>query len=114
MSEPRRLLKGGGSDFERTLLRSAHKDAPSRELRAKTLAAIGISAGVAGTSATATAAATVAKTAAKVGLLKWIGFGVVSGVVVVAAAGLAPQRGAPPERHAPIVAPSALPAPPNA
>src|SRR5262249_17998639 len=110
MSEPRRLLKGGGSEFERMLLRSAEKDAPSRELRAKTLAALGVGAGMAGASATA-AAATAAKTAGKAALLKWIGFGVLRGVVVAAAAGLARGMGAPRERPQAIAAAEATPAP---
>lgn len=104
MSEPRRLMKGGGSEFERLLLRSAQKDAPSADLRPKTLAALGLGAGIVGAGSTATAAAAAGKVAAKIGILKWIGFGVLSGVVVVAAAGIAPRLSAPPATPAPIVA----------
>jgi hypothetical protein len=103
MSEPRRLLEEGGSEFERLLLSSAQKDVPSSSLRPKTLAALGLGVGVVGVSATATAAATVAK-AAPTALVKWIGFGLASGLLVVAAVGLAPSLGSSPTKPAAIEA----------
>lgn len=135
MSEPQRLLKGDGSDFEVRLLRSAEDDAPPRDLKPKTLAALGIGVGAAGIGAAATAA-TAAKVALKTGILTWVGFGVASGIVVLAATGLmpspfaspvaietpaakeaAPPRVAPrpvanPAQPAAIEAPAAIPDPP--
>lgn len=107
MSEPRRLLKEDGSEFERFLLRSAGADVPSPRLRQKTLAALGLGVGAAAVTATATATATTASTAtataaaaastaARIALLKWIGLGVVSGVVTVATVAVTQSSSAPP------------------
>jgi hypothetical protein len=89
MSEPRRFLKDSGG-LEQSLLRSAREDRPSPGARRRTLAALGLGAGVLGAGATATAAASTAtpavKAAASLGLLKWIGVGIAGGVLVVGAA----------------------------
>jgi hypothetical protein len=105
MSEPRRLLEDGESEFERSLLRSAKHDAPSPALRHKTLVAFGLGTGVASAAATATATATAmatataaTATAARLALLKWIGFGVMSGVLTVAAVAVTHSSSAPPVR----------------
>jgi hypothetical protein len=78
MSEPRRLLEEGGSEVELALLRSARHDAPSAGARRRTLVALGL-AGSVGATVTTTTAASTATTA----LLKWIGVGVLGGMVTV-------------------------------
>jgi hypothetical protein len=89
MSEPRRLLDEGGSDLERRLLRSAYDDAPSAEGRRRTLIALGLVGGagatVTTTAAAATASTTLLKSSATVVMLKWIGAGVIGGLVTVGA-----------------------------
>src|SRR5690349_11114720 len=78
MSEPRRLLEEGGSDVERALLRSARHDAPPAGSRRRALVALGL-AGSVGATVTTTTAASTATTA----LLKWIGVGMLGGMVTV-------------------------------
>jgi hypothetical protein len=89
MNEPRRLMDEGGSDLELALLRSAKGDSPSGRARRRTLVALGLgtgalgATGTVGTSTAAAATATTAGTAASVGVLKWIGIGVVAGLLTV-------------------------------
>jgi hypothetical protein len=86
MSDPRRLLDDSGSDLERSLLDSARDDAPSPAARQKTLVALGL-AGSIGATVTATtttgAASTLLKSSASTALLKWIGAGILGGLVTV-------------------------------
>jgi len=82
---------------ERSLLRSAHGDAPTAKSRRRTLVALGLAGGVGGaTTATATSTAAVAlKSSAAVGgatLVKWIGVGVLTGAVVIGAATVVPKK----------------------
>lgn len=103
MSEPRRLIDSGAGDFERALLDSARWDAPRPTARHRTLLALGLGTGIVGASVS-----TASASAASVGawaLLKWVGAGVVAGLVVVGTAGRVLP---PPEVSAPsIVAPQA-------
>jgi hypothetical protein len=89
MSEPRRLLQDGGSDLELTLLRSARADAPSPASRQKALLALGLAGSVGAAVTTTTAASTAttaaAKTAGTLALFKWIGAGVVGGLLTLGA-----------------------------
>lgn len=107
MSEPRRLLDGGGNDLERSLLRSARGDSPSDGSRRKTLIALGLAGGVGGAAATTTATSTATSTAAVAikgsaamggaALIEWIGVGVITGFAVIGAASMiAPKRAAAP------------------
>jgi TolA-binding protein len=108
MSEPRRLLEEGGDDLAVSLLRSARHDAPSPRARKETLAALGLGAGAAVTAAAATSTAASAATAAKSGataaLLKWIGVGVVGGLVTVTT--VAVVQSPPPEPAPAVLAPT--------
>ena len=86
MSEPQRLLDEGGDDLSLSLLRSARGDGPSPHARRKTMVALGLAGGVGAgvTAATATgAASTMAKSSATAALAKWIGMGVIGGIVTV-------------------------------
>ncbi|HVY49063.1 MAG TPA: hypothetical protein VHB21_24405 [Minicystis sp.] len=85
MNEPRRLLSGGGSDFEVELLRSARDDAPAPHARRRAMIALGIGTGVVGAGVTA-ATTTAAATSSAGGILKWIGIGVVGGGLFVGGA----------------------------
>lgn len=95
MSEPERLLQEG-DDLTRSLLRSALDDGPSPHARRKAMVALGLSAG-AGAAVTTAAATSTASTAAKAsataGLLKWIGIGVLGGVVTVGAVEVTQSQG---------------------
>ena len=95
MSEPRRLLDEGGSELERSLLRSARDDAPAPNARRKTMVALALAGGVGVTATTATStAATALGTTGTTALLKWIGMGVIAGLVTVGAVAVVPaQRG---------------------
>jgi hypothetical protein len=88
MNEPRRLLEEEGSELERALLRSAFDDAPSPDGRRRTLVALGLAGGI-GTAVTTTAttgaASTLLKTGAAVVMIKWIGVGMLGGLVTVGA-----------------------------
>jgi hypothetical protein len=87
MSEPRRLLQEEGDELGQSLLRSARRDGPSPQARRKAMLALGVASGV-GASVVATgtgAASTLAKSTATAALLKWIGVGVVGGLVTVGA-----------------------------
>jgi hypothetical protein len=91
-----RLLDGEATDFERALLDSASDDSPSHRVRARTLAAMGVGASVAGAAQAAHAATKLAATGATAGaskgagtvslvmLLKWVGTGALAGSVVAA------------------------------
>jgi hypothetical protein len=89
MSDPRRLSEGGGSDLGASLLRSARTDGPSPISRRKTLVALGlagsIGATVTTTTATTTATAALVKSSGTMVLLKWIGAGVVGGLLTLGA-----------------------------
>jgi hypothetical protein len=94
MSEPQRLIDDGGDEISRSLLRSAREDAPSPHARQKAMIALGLAGGMSATVTAATAtstAGTLAKSGATVALFKWIGIGVLGGVVTVGAVAVAPQ-----------------------
>jgi hypothetical protein len=109
MSEPRRLLDGEASEFERTLLGAAREDGPSPGARARLAASLGVAAGVAGVAATAGTASAAVKTAsagaaavaggavaggaasggAALGsalVLKWLAIGIAGGALAVGGA----------------------------
>lgn len=85
MSEPRRLLDEGGSEDELSILRAGRADGPSPGSRQKALIALGLagSATVVTTAATATAGAALAESAGTVALLKWVGAGVLAGLLTI-------------------------------
>lgn len=101
MSEPRRLLEDGGSDVELSLLRSARLDGPSPASRRKTMVALGLAgsvgATVTATTATSTATTAVLKSAGTLALFKWIGAGVVGGLITLGAINVAAPPAAPPQ-----------------
>ena len=108
MSEPRRLLEGGGSDLERSLLRSARGDAPPPESRRKTLLALGLAGGVGGAGGDdghldRRRGAQGLGRAGRGRVIKWIGIGVLTGVAVIGAATMVAPRASPP-RAAPSAA----------
>jgi TolA-binding protein len=122
MSDPRRLLGGDASDFEKELLRSWDAEQPSPAARGRVLAAIGVGAGVATAAAAkvgAAAGSSIApKAAATVGGLavaKWAALAI--GVLAVGGAtvGYVRHSAQVREQRATTVAlaPSALPAPPT-
>jgi hypothetical protein len=116
MSEPQRLLQEeqGGDELTRSLLRSARDDAPAPHARQKTMIALGLAGGVGATVTAATAtstAATLAKGSASVALLKWIGVGVLGGVVTVGAVAVVQSRNSAAPSVAPSVKTAANPAP---
>src|SRR5258706_9264717 len=82
-------LFDGCDDFERTLLRSTHGDAPPHGALPKTLVALGLATGT--LAATAGAGAASAAASASVlsawTVLKMLGIGALAGTVVSAAAG---------------------------
>ncbi len=108
MNDPKRLLEEGADDFERGLLSAHRQDAGSDQLLRATLVAMGVGA-AAGTAAATAAGATAAcgsaagvsaakavvsgstaVVAAKLSgaiVLKWIGLGVLGGVVTLGVAG---------------------------
>jgi hypothetical protein len=92
MSEPRRLLEGGGSEDELALLRSARHDAPPPGSRGRTLVALGLAGSVGATVTTTTAAST-----ATAALFKWIGVGMLAGMATVGTVAVV-QPGAAPSR----------------
>jgi TolA-binding protein len=85
MSDPKRLLDGGGNELEVALLKSARQDGPSAGARQRALVALGIGTGAAVLSAKATAAAgaTAAARGTTLSLLKWVGIGVLGGAATV-------------------------------
>ncbi len=88
MNDPRRLLEGDGNAFEKALLRSAAADEPETRAGLRTLAALGLSAGVAASTtaiATATATAAVTKIGTK-GALAAVAQTLVSHTAVVSVA----------------------------
>jgi hypothetical protein len=88
MSDPRRLSEGGGSDLEASLLRSARADGPSPFSRRKALVALGLAGSIGAvttTTATTTATAALVKSSGTMVLLKWIGAGVVGGLLTLGA-----------------------------
>lgn len=98
MSEPQRLLDEGGDDLSLSLLRSARGDGPSPHARRKTMVALGLAGGVGAgvTAATATgAASTMAKSSATAALAKWIGMGVIGGIVTVGTVEVVQTKSAP-------------------
>jgi hypothetical protein len=87
MSDPRRLLEGGGDDLAATLLRAAQDDAPTEGSKKRAAAALGLT-GTAGIGAASggTAGTAAAAKAVSAGLAtKWIGVGI-AGVVMASAA----------------------------
>ena len=113
MSEPRRMLHDDGDDLGASLLRSARKDGPSPHARRKTMIALGLATGVGATVTAVTttgAASTLAKSSASVALMKWIGAGVIGGLVTVGAVAVVQSPKEPPAKteavaNAPIAAP---------
>jgi hypothetical protein len=106
MDRFKRLLDTDATEMERTLLDSARDDVPSARARSRTLAAMGVGAGVlAGTSHAAHAATKLVATGAVSGatkgvgavsavvLLKWVGTGAIVGSVVAAAVATATTPG---------------------
>lgn len=127
MSEPQRLLHEGqeGDELTQSLLRSARDDAPAPHARQKAMIALGLAGGVSATVTAATAtstASTLAKSSATAALLKWIGVGVLGGVVTVGAVEVVQTKSAPAVAASssvavamgPRAAPSPKPAPMNA
>ncbi len=109
MSEPRRLLDDGGSDLERSILRAGRADAPSPGSRRKALAALGLAGGATVTAASSSATAALAKSAGTVALLKWIGVGLVGGLLTIGVVTLqSSPRGDPPPAPRPAVPPVTL------
>ncbi len=94
MKDPQRLLAGGGTDVERTLLEAGNREEPSRRSMRAAAAAIGLgaAAGLSAQSAAGAGAATIVVHVTEA--LKWVGAGLL-GIGVVAAVGLAivAQRG---------------------
>jgi hypothetical protein len=90
MSEPRRLLEQGGSDFDAALLRSAREDAPSGASRRRTMVALGLAGGtgaaVVATTATTTAATGLTGGSGTLALIKWIAGGAIAGLLTVGVA----------------------------
>jgi len=116
MSEPQRLLQEG-DELTRSLLRSARDDAPSPHARRKTVVALGLASGVGATVTAATAtstASTLAKSSATAALLKWIGVGVLGGVVTVGAVEVVQSKSAPVVTTTAQTAPNAVPPSPKA
>jgi hypothetical protein len=110
-----RLLAGDVTDVERALLDSASDDAPSARARKRTLAAMGVGAGVAvgaahaAHAATQVAASGVAKSVGSVSMLvilKWIGTGALVGSIVAAGVATVTTPGLVFSRHAAQVAPA--------
>lgn len=110
MELPRRIVDGGASDWERSLLLSAGKDVPSQEFRRRLRRTLGVAALGAGLATTTTASA---KPLGGV-LLKWLALGFSVGTLSVGAAtyatraleGRAPVQGnasAPSGGHQPLV-----------
>ena len=106
MDRFKRLLDTDATEMERALLDSASDDAPSSLARSRTLAAMGVGAGVlAGASHAAHAATKLVATSAVSGatkgvgaisavvLLKWVGTGAIVGSVVAAAVATATTPG---------------------
>jgi len=105
MSDPQRLLEDGGEDLGRALLRSARADRPSPRARQRALQAMGVGGAIATASVTASGAS--AATTGAASLLKWIGGGVVSGILAVGGAHYAQQPAAPPPPRVKAVQPHA-------
>jgi hypothetical protein len=111
--EPKRWLEDGASSFERDLLASADFDRAPRRALSRTLASVQIAA------AATLVASTAVGTSASVGtlsVLKWVGFGVVSGLATMVAVEtvtpLGPANTEPRDpTRVPVVAPLPEPAP---
>jgi len=100
MNEPRRLLDEGGSDLELSILRAGRADTPSPTSRRKALVALGLAGSATVTTATSTATAAWVKSAGTVALLKWIGVGVIGGLVTIGVVAVrSPSSAAPPLPH---------------
>ncbi|MEJ7733480.1 MAG: outer membrane protein assembly factor BamD [Polyangiaceae bacterium] len=69
MNAPRPLLEDGGTDLERTVLRSGLDEQPPRRLLERTLTTVGVTAGVVTAAATTTGAASAAAVGAKAGAI---------------------------------------------
>ncbi len=87
MSDPRRLLDEGATDFERTLLESASEDKPSDAALRSTLAAMGLGAPAMAAGAAAAGATAKASLGAVTGVAvaKWVAIGT-AGVLLTAGA----------------------------
>jgi hypothetical protein len=85
MSEPRRLLEEGATDFERTLLESALSDAPPSEAVDATLTVLGLGAATAGSVAMSASGGVAASTKAGAGLIagKWVVMSTVGALLTV-------------------------------
>jgi hypothetical protein len=122
--DPKRLLDGGASDLERSLIGAIAGEQPSPELRDRMAQALGVPLAAAGLAATVAAsqAAATAKTAAGIGAgagvtapLAWISVGVVSLVLAGAIVGVGVWRNAPAKSlPAPVISPATLPVLPPA
>src|SRR5262245_28774793 len=91
MNDPERLLRGPTGGLSARLLRAGVGEAPSPRSLERPLAALGAAATTLGTAGAAGALGTVsagkvATTLTLVGLVKWAGIGVASGVAVSLAA----------------------------
>ena len=88
MNDPDRLLlDSGAGSLERALLDAWNEDRPTREARAKTLAALGLASGVVTGAAATASVAPKAMVAGSAALLKWIGLAVfVLGIAAVVVA----------------------------
>ncbi|HEX7665571.1 MAG TPA: hypothetical protein VF407_13690 [Polyangiaceae bacterium] len=85
MSDPKRLLAHeDASALEREMLASWRAEGPSPDARAKTLGALGLSAGLAASSTAATASITPKAATSFAALAKWIGAAAVVGAVSTA------------------------------
>jgi len=83
MSEIDRLIDSGSED-ERALLRAARGDRAPQRARARVLASLGVASGVAATAGSASAGL--------LGIVKWLGAGIVAGTLVSGSATLLVER----------------------
>jgi hypothetical protein len=114
MKGPERLAESSGDELERAVLRAAKRDAPPAGDRERFLASLGLGAGITAVASPAAglAAATLAKTSGFSMIAKWVGIGVVVGLVSGGAVLQISDRSQPPASKTPASAPVAPFAPP--